>query len=245
MVSVTVTDDAEGAARACAEQLAAAIAAARAERGAAHISLAGGRTPARAYELLTERVADWRDVHLWFGDERCVPLDDPDSNCWLVERTLLAALDAAGGTSRPMLHPVALAGAGDPAAAADAYATELRATVPADATASGKPLPVLDLALLGLGEDGHTASLFPNDAALDERERLCVPVHGSKPPFERVSLTLPVLRAARRIVVLTAGAGKAWAVGAMLAEPSRQVPASLLAEGGTVELIADREAAPA
>jgi 6-phosphogluconolactonase len=240
MIALTVTDDAEGAARACAERVATTIAAARAERGAAHIALAGGTTPARTYELLADSVDDWHDVHLWFGDERCVALDDPQSNHALVTRTLLAGLDAAGAASRPTLHPVELAGDGDPVAAAAAYAVALRASVP------GSPLPTLDLALLGLGEDGHTASLFPENAALDERERLCVAVHGSKPPFERVSLTLPALRAARKVVVLTAGMGKAWAVGAMLAGPSPRVPASLLAEdGGAVELIADRAAAPA
>lgn len=237
MTTITPTHDAEEAARTCAERIAEAIDEARADRGAAHVSLAGGRTPGRTYELLAEHVDDWSGVHLWFGDERCVPLDDPDSNHRLVARTLLDAL-AERGVAPPEVHAVAGA-AGEPAAAAAEYERDLRAALPA---VDG--VPVLDLALLGLGEDGHTASLFPNDAALGERERLCVPVHGSKPPFARVSLTLPVLRAARRIVVLTAGAGKAWAVGAMLAGPSPRVPASLLADGGQVELIADREAAP-
>lgn len=236
MIRLTAVEDAEDAARACAERVAAAIEDARSRRGAAHVALAGGRTPGRAYELLAERVADWRDVHLWLGDERCVPLNDPESNHALVVRTLLANLPAGG--PRPVVHAVERAGDGDPVAAAAAYERELRAAVPGD------PVPQLDLALLGLGEDGHTASLFPDDPALEERERLCVAVHGSKPPFERVTLTLPVLRAARAIVVLTAGAGKAWAVGAMLGGPSARVPASLLADGA-VELIADRSAAPA
>lgn len=109
---------------------------------------------------------------------------------------------------------------------------------------SGAP-PALDLVLLGLGEDGHTASLFPDDPLLGERERLCVAVHGTKPPFDRVSLTLPVLNGARRTVVLSAGPGKAWAVGAMLAGPTTRVPASLLVDGVHVELIVDRAAAPA
>lgn len=237
MTQLTVTEDAEAAARTCAERVAAAIADARAQRGVVHIALAGGRTPARTYELLAGLVTDWRDVHLWFGDERCVPLDDPDSNDKLLERTLLAGLAAGPQRPGPIVHPV-LGADGDPAEAAARYERELREAVP------GEP-PVLDLALLGLGEDGHTASLFPGDAALDERERLCVAVHGRKPPFERVTLTLPVLRAARAIVVLTAGAGKAWAVGAMLAGPSPQVPPSLLADGGAVELIVDRAGAPA
>jgi 6-phosphogluconolactonase len=237
MIALTVVEDAEAAARTSAERIAGAIRAGRDERGAAHVALAGGRTPARTYELLAEQVEDWRDVHLWFGDERCVPLDDPDSNHALVVRTLLGGLEARG-RSGPRIHPVAGAGGGDPSAAAADYERELRACV------AGDP-PKLDLALLGLGEDGHVASLFPDDPALEERGRLCVAVHGAKPPFARVSLTLPVLRAARAAVVLTAGAGKAWAVSAMLAGPSPRVPASLLAEGGPVELIVDRDAAPA
>ncbi len=236
MIELTVVDDAEAAARTCAERVAEAIDAARAARGAAHLALAGGSTPARTYELLAQIVADWRDVHLWFGDERCVPLDDADSNHALVARTLLARLPA--GTAPPLVHALPGAGDGDPPAAAAAYERELRAALP------GAP-PILDLALLGLGEDGHTASLFPDDPVLEERERLCVAVRGRKPPPDRVTLTLPVLRAARAIVVLTAGAGKAAAVAGMRTGPSRHVPASLLGDGATVELIADRAAAGA
>lgn len=231
MIALTVAEDPTDAARLAAERIAAAIAAARAARGAAHIALAGGTTPGQTYRLLADVVPDWHDVHLWFGDERCVPLDAPDSNHALLQRTLLkATLDPP-----PYVHAVRDAGR-DPVGAAAAYERELRAAVP------GEP-PHLDLALLGLGEDGHTASLFPENPALDEHERLCVRVHGTKPPFERVTLTLPVLRAARRIVVLAVGSGKAWAAGAMLAGPSSRVPASLLADAN-VELLVDRDAAP-
>jgi 6-phosphogluconolactonase len=236
MIEPTVVEDAEAAARTCAEVVAATIEAARAERGVVHVALAGGRTPARTYELLAEIVTDWRDVHLWFGDERCVPLDDPDSNDTLVRRALLDRLPDDPERPRPVIHAVAGAGDGDPSAAAADYERELRAAVP------GSP-PVLDLALLGLGEDGHTASLFPDDPVLEERERLVVAVRGRKPPPDRVTLTLPILHAARAIVVLTAGEGKAEAVAAMLAGPSLHVPASLLGEGGAIELIVDRAAA--
>ena len=238
MIDLTVVEDAEAAARACAEVVSAAIEAACAARGVAHVALAGGGTPARTYELLAEIVTDWRDVHLWFGDERCVPLDDPDSNNTLVRRALLDRLPDDPGSPRPIVHAVARAGDGDPSAAAADYERELRANVP------GTP-PQLDLALLGLGEDGHTASLFPHDPVLDERERLVVAVRGRKPPPDRVTLTLPVLCAARTIVVLTAGAGKAEAVAGMLAGPTPHVPASLLGENAAVELIADRPAASA
>jgi len=233
MIQLTVAGDAEAAARTTAERISAAISDARAERGVAHVSLAGGRTPARAYRQLARLVHDWRDVHLWLGDERCVPLDDPDSNHLLVADNLLA------GTTAPHPHLHAVEGAAaDPAAAAAAYEALLRATV------GGDP-PRLDVALLGLGEDGHTASLFPNDPVLEERERLCVAVHGTKPPFERVTLTLPLLRGARKAIVLAEGAGKAWAIGQMLAGQSERIPASLLdGEGADVELIVDHAAAP-
>ena len=254
MIELTVTDDAEAAARACAARIAAAIESARAQRGVAHVALAGGSTPARAYELLAGRAGDWRDVHLWLGDERCVPLDHPDSNSVLVRDTLLAHLPA--GRPQPILHRVERAGDGDPPAAADAYAAELRASVPGETTGgpasaghmagSGTPpFPVLDFVLLGLGEDGHTASLFPDDPALEERERLVVAVRRRKPPPDGVTFTLPLLRAARATVVLTAGAAKAQAVAATLAPPSAHTPASLLGVGATVELIADRAAASA
>lgn len=235
MIELTVAEDVDAAARLCGERIVAAIETARAERGVAHVALAGGSTPARAYELLAERTFDWRDVHLWIGDERCVPLDDADSNYRLVAHTLLARLPA--GTTPPIVHPVTGAGDGDPPAAAADYEAELSEQI------AGAPFPVFDLVLLGLGEDAHTASLFPDDPALEERERLVVAVHGRKPPPERVTCTLPLLRAGRSIVVLTAGTAKADAVRAALAGPSPHAPASLLGEGAAVELIADRAAA--
>jgi 6-phosphogluconolactonase len=238
MIELTVADDENEAARVTAERIAASIADARAQRGGAHVALAGGRTPARTYELLAEIVPDWDGVHLWFGDERRVPLDDPESNHALVARTLLAGIRPRAGHPPPQVHPV-LDLAGDAAAAAEAYEHELHTIVDA-----GDP-PTLDVALLGLGEDGHTASLFPNDSVLAEQTRLCAAVRGSKPPFERVTLTLPILRRARRTILLAVGTGKAWAIGATLAGPSARVPASLLADGADVELIVDREAAPA
>ncbi|HEY4280887.1 MAG TPA: 6-phosphogluconolactonase [Conexibacter sp.] len=233
MIQLTVAGDAEATARTTAERIAAAIADARAERGVAHVSLAGGRTPARAYRLLGRVVSDWRDVHLWFGDERCVPLDDPDSNHRLVVENLL------DGVSEPLptVHPV-LGSTEDPAGAAADYERELRTTI-------GDETPRLDVALLGLGEDGHTASLFPNGPELDERQRLCIPVHGTKPPFDRITLTLPMLRAARSMLVLAEGAGKAWAITQLLAGPTPRIPASLLdSDNAAIELIVDHTAAP-
>ena len=134
-VRVTVTESPEAAAEAAADRMAAVAAA------GGHLSLAGGHTPRRAYELLGARPGiDWSRVDLWLGDERCVPGDDPESNRRLVEESLLAAAPKA------RLHPID--GTADPDAAAAAYAAELGTIA-------------FDLGLLGLGEDGHTASLFP------------------------------------------------------------------------------------
>ncbi len=197
-----MVDDAERAAAFAAGRLAGVAAA------GGHISLAGGTTPRRAYQLLAEAPGiDWSCVDLWFGDERCVPPDDPESNYRLVAETLLPGADGV------RLHPID--GTLAPDAGAAAYAEEIRGVT-------------LDLALLGLGEDGHTASLFPGGAALDERSREAVAVVASKPPPHRITLTLPVLEAARDLLVLAVGEGKADAVAAVVRGPDRRYPASLL-----------------
>ena len=177
-----VADEAEAAERA-AEVLATALDASRTVHGVAHASLAGGSTPLRAYELLGERLPDWSDVHFWFGDERCVPPDDEESTFRMVRERL----DVPGAE----IHRCR--GELGPDAAAAEYADALRDVV-------------LDVALLGMGPDGHTASLFPGHEAL-RAEGIAVGVRNSpKPPPERVTLTLPYLNSARRIVLLTTGA---------------------------------------
>jgi len=199
----------------------------------AHVSLAGGNTPRRAYELLGPLLADPAAVDWWFGDERCVPADDPDSNFRLVSESLL--LSAAIPTDR--VHRIA--GELPPQAGADAYAAELRRGVPAGAA----DLPVLDVAFLGLGEDGHTASLFPGDPSLDVRDRLAVPVVAVKPPPNRITLTLPVFRAASSVVILATGSGKKNAVSRLLTGPDPRTPSSLL-DPTTLTLVLDEAAAP-
>ena len=215
---LTRTADAEEVAARAAQVLAAALDAARAIHGAGHGALAGGSTPRRAYELLGPLLPDWADVHLWFGDERCVPPDDPDSNFRMVRE----ALDAPGATIHRIRGEL-----GAEAAAADSSA-ELGDTT-------------LDVALLGLGEDGHTASLFPNRPELQARG-VAIPVHDApKPPPDRVSLTLEKLNASRRIVLLVAGASKAEALARVLAGPDPATPASLL-DRDKLEIVADAAA---
>jgi 6-phosphogluconolactonase len=236
MIDITTCPDNESACRASAREIAARIEESRAARGAAHVALAGGNTPRRAYELLVELGVDWSDVHLWWGDERCVEPDDPDSNHRMAEESLLAPLSARGTSPLPTEHRIA--GELGAEEAARRYAQELRRLVPGGAGG----VPALDLALLGLGEDGHTASLFPGHPEVEMRGDLCLPVHDSpKPPPDRVTLSLDMLLGSRHILLLATGEGKAQALAATLAGPDPRVPASLLAEG-PLRVIADEAA---
>jgi len=232
VIRLSVHPDPEAGADAAANFIADRIAAAESLRGSAHVSLAGGTTPRRAYELLAGRIDDPEHVDWWFGDERCVPPDDPESNYRLVSETLIAS-----GISPARVHRIR--GEDSPDHAAAEYARELADDVAPNADG----IPVLDVALLGLGEDGHTASLFPGDPALDVVDALAVAVVAVKPPPNRITLTLPVLAAARDVLVLATGAGKRDAVRRVLAGPDAATPASLLA-GANVTLVVDEAAAP-
>jgi len=180
---------AEGAARHILERARAAIAA----RGAFHLVLAGGTTPRRTYELLGARGAGWQHWHLYFGDERCLPPDHPGRNSGMVR----AALTERVPIPRVQVHPIP-AELG-PGAAAEQYRELLRGA------------PTFDLVLLGVGEDGHVASLFPGRPLAGEGS--VIPVFDApKPPPERVSLTLGALAQSREILYLVAGASKRAAV---------------------------------
>lgn len=230
---VTVAADADAVAELASARIEAALATALAARGSAHMSLAGGSTPRATYGLLARRVERWEGVELWFGDERVVAADDPHSTYAMV----MERLATPAGLDPGQVHRV-LTERGAEAAAA-AYAAELRARVPADADGT----PLLDLALLGLGEDGHVASLFPHHPALAALGEVCVAVDDApKPPPLRVTLTLDVLTGARSVLVLATGEGKAAAVREVMAGPSEGVPGSLLA-GAAVELVLDEAAA--
>jgi 6-phosphogluconolactonase len=213
---------------------AADLVAATANRGG-QIVLTGGATPGRAYELLATMDLDWSGCTLWFSDERCVPPLDERSNYGMVRDSLLDPL--------PEPRPAVRRMAGELGAeeAAAAYERELRA-------AFGAGLPQFDLVLLGLGPDGHCASLFPGAAALEERARLAVGVArpGLAPWVPRVTLTLPVLNAAREVVFLATGRDKADAVARAFGDPpDRTAPAALVAPtaAGTLTVLLDRAAA--
>jgi len=225
---VRVFDDAEAVARHAAYTLAAAIDGARRDERELHIALAGGGTPKRAYELLAGVEGSWSHVHLWLGDERCVPEDDEEANVRMVRESLLAG-EREG---EPVLHAVPSPEV--PEDAAWLYGREILQHM-LDA--------VFDIVLLGMGPDGHTCSLFPGHPVLDVREAPVAPVRDSpKPPPERVTLTLPVVRDARFTLLLATGAEKRDALAAALAGDT-SIPLALLGDG-LDEVACDPAAAP-
>lgn len=183
--------------------------------------LAGGRTPRELYRRLASLEYDWHRVDVFFGDERCVPPDHPDSNFRMASETLLAHVPARVHRMR-----------GEDCDAAG-YERELRAVF-------GAGLPIFDLAFLGMGADGHTASLFPGDSALEESQRLVVRV--ARPDHARLTLTLPVLSASRLAVFLVSGEDKREALRRVLAD--EDLPAARVAARRVV-IIADGAAAAA
>jgi 6-phosphogluconolactonase len=225
MTRLTTFADADATAARAAEEIARQVRRAREARGVAQLALSGGSTPARTYELLVAALPDWDGVEVWFADERCVPPEDEESNYRLAAETLLrpAGIDPA------RVHR--MEGELGPEEGARRYADTLGEHVSRDGDPPTQPtLPVLDLIALGIGPDGHVASLFPDAPTLDAGEQaICLGVHDSpKPPPERITLSLAMLQAARHCLLLAIGAGKANAIAAALAEPSRHVPASLL-----------------
>jgi 6-phosphogluconolactonase len=211
---------------------------AEAARAGQHICLTGGSTPEIAYGQAASLESDWSGATLWWGDDRCVPPDDELSNYRLAKDSLLDKLPEQGA---PVVHRIP--GEQGPHAGAESYERELRAAFGADR------VPRLDFMLLGLGPDAHVASLYPGQATLDVSDRLCVGVEeaGWKPYVPRVSMTMPVLCAARRIVFLVAGDDKAEAVGRGFGpgvEPSHDAPASMVRPtDGELILLLDEAAA--
>lgn len=204
-----------------AERIAASAAQAIGARGVFHLVLAGGETPRRCYDKLHNLAIDWAHVRLYLGDERCLPRGDAQRNDTMIRDTLLNRINIPAGN----LHfiPAELG----PRAAAINYASLLRGVAQ------------LDLVLLGMGEDGHTASLFPGNPATESGE-VAVPVFNApKPPAERVTLGLSILSGARQKIFLVAGAGKRSALKLILEGAS--LPAARV---GAAEWHLDRAALP-
>ncbi len=236
---IEVFSDNDALNTATAERIVAAAGRAVAERGAFHLVLSGGETPKPLYELLaTPEWAyrlDWRNVHVYWSDERCVPVDDPRSNAGMTRRALLDHVPVPTA----QVHPLYLGGS--PRQAAMDYEALLRRS------ASGG-LPRFDFVLLGLGVDGHTASLFPGTAAVAERQRLVCELYLPEQGMHRLTMTLPLLNQARHIVFLVAGAGKASMLQQVLSDvvdSAGQIPPARLVRpvGGELEWLVDAAAA--
>lgn len=219
-VDLVILEDDHAVAEAVAGRLA------RAARVGGNVVLAGGRTPALAYREAATREPDWAKVEVWWSDERCVPPDDERSNYGMTKRTLLDALDRSPRAVHRIKGEL-----GKDRAAAD-YDRELD-----DAA--------LDLVLLGVGPDGHVASLFPNAPTLQQTGRV-LPAEAALDPYvDRVTMSLPTLRSSREILFVLTGEEKAEAARRAFAEdPSPDTPASLVrAENGRTTAILDRAAA--
>lgn len=205
--------------------------------GACSLALSGGGTPRELYRLLGSRFRDqvpWERVHLFWGDERYVPPNHPESNYGMVRDTLLAYVPCPEASIHPMPTHFATA-----EAAADDYERTLRNYFGTDG-------PGFDVNLLGLGADGHTASIFPGSPALHERTRWVMTAQSSAAPVSRLTLTLPALLQSANIVVLVAGANKANALKEAVSASTdvNACPAAGLRDArGRVTWWADRDAA--
>jgi len=199
-----IFSDTQQLGRAAAEHVARLSAEAMLARGRFTIALSGGSlpkliSPALVSEPLRSQM-DWSAWHVFFADERCVPLDHPDSNYRLTCEMLFDFVDIPPAQIHPINNTLS------PSQAAQAYQVALQNVF----ANSGNRFPRFDLILLGMGEDGHTASLFPNHPLLNESKRWVAEILDSpKPPPERITLTLPVINNARQVAFLAAGAGKA------------------------------------
>lgn len=213
-----------------------------AARGVFHVALAGGATPRRLYEhlatpMFAERIA-WQHVHVYFGDERAVPPDHPDSNYRMAYEALLRHVPVPPD----QVHRIDGASQDLARSAAD-YEDVLRRCVGTD----GDALPQLDLILLGIGPDGHVASLFPDTPIMRETGRLVAAVYVARLFTWRVSMTLPLINHARHVVILAAGDNKTDIIREVFIDStdSERYPVQRVRPAGELEWYLDTAAAAA
>jgi 6-phosphogluconolactonase len=234
---ISVYPDMEVLSRAAADLFAERVARAVADHGRCAMLLAGGETPRRTYELLAEEPlrdhVPWGSLHLFWGDERSVPPDDPRSNARMLHRALLDRVPVPAG----QVHPIP--GDRDPRQAADEYEELLRRFFAGAA-------PRFDLVLLGLGDDGHTASLFPDSPVLEERQRWASATRRAGEEIGRVTLTPLLINQADLVVFLVAGDDKATVLREVLEDhpDPRSRPARMITpEQGELRWMVDKAAA--
>ena len=235
---VQAFETAENLARAAAVQFTELAKDAVADHDLFHVALAGGNTPRRMYELLASdqlrSVIDWTTVHLYFGDERCVPPDHPESNFRLAYDALISPVDIPTTN----VHRIVIEA--DATSSATRYEGELRDCF------SDVEAPPFDLVLLGLGEDGHTASLFPQTSALSVTDKWVAANWIEKLAAYRITLTPAAINGASQVIFLVAGANKAAAVKAVLEGPAQpeNLPAQLIKpQAGNLTWLLDSQAA--
>lgn len=218
------------------EKWAALSSAAIERKGSFSVALSGGKTPIGFYQHLSSVGGlPWDRTHIFLVDERLVPTASPESNFGVIRRTLTGVVPVPPANVHPMSG-----GAVSPAEAAELYEKELRLFF----GLPGEGIPEFDLILLGVGEDGHTASLFPGSEALREKERLVVPVLLGPTLHDRITLTLPVINSARNIFFLVCGRRKRVVIRKLRQGHDRTMPASMVKPAqGTLVFLTDSEAA--
>jgi 6-phosphogluconolactonase len=201
--------------------------------GRCTISLAGGSTPKTLYQSFTQQNLPWEKIHIFWGDERYVPPTHPDSNQKMAREAWLDLVNFPAANIHPM--PTS---ANDPALDAQNYENEIKACF----GTSGDELPSFDVILLGMGDDGHTASLFPHTDALDVRDRLVTV--GNKDGQPRITLTIPTIDRANCVIFLVAGANKQTALEAVFAADGdpKQYPSRFIQPQGELYWLLDRAA---
>ncbi len=204
----------------------------------ATIALSGGTTPRSVYLLLGSEpmrsTIPWANVHLFFGDERCVPPDNAESNFRMVKEALLDKITI------PLQNIHRIKGEQNPANAALEYEEDIKQTF----KLKDDTLPQFDVILLGLGEDGHTASLFPGTPVLQERRKLVTEVYVEKFKAYRISMTLPLINNARHVIFLVSGKGKAGMLAEVLQSNDVKYPAQLVKPvSGDLRWFVDQDAA--
>ena len=234
-----VFDDADEVASAAADRFVEVAQAAIAERGRFSVALAGGSTPRRTYELLatSERKGSisWASVHIFFGDERCVPPAHPESNYRMAREAMISLLPI------PTENVHRIKGESDPVTASRLYEQELRSFFNGAAA-----WPRFDLVLLGMGDDGHTASLFPNTPALDEQQAWVAANRVEKLATFRITLTIPTINHAAHVIFMVTGAGKAKRLSEVIHGPRdpERLPAQMIQPvDGSLTWLVDKAAA--
>ncbi len=219
------------------------------------VALSGGNTPRPLYEALAKPPFNtripWRSIHLFWGDERCVSSDHPESNFAMAFRALISKVPIPSQNVHRIPAEIE-----PPEDAAEAYEKILReffepsvrTDTHSNASGGGEPFPSFDLILLGVGKDGHTASLFPGDQAVEEEKRWVAAVRAphSSPPVPRITLTLPVINRAQCVLFMASGSEKREVIRSILedfSQATRSYPAARVNPGGRVVWLIDEEAA--